>query len=254
MMHLLTGKTAIITGGAQGIGRGIAERFAAEGASVAIADINIEKAENTADEIAKQSGRICRAYHTDVTGESDIAATIDRVRENFGYIDILINNAGVQPASQYFWEIGQETWDKTFQLDLRSVFLFSKLIIPLFFEQKKGCIVNTSSIAGLFLWEKCAHYIVAKSAIITLTKAMALELAPYAIRVNAVAPGHVDTELNRPSLLIPGTRERFNRQVPLNRMALPGDLAGAFAFLASDNASGITGSVIYVDGGLTQIK
>jgi NAD(P)-dependent dehydrogenase (short-subunit alcohol dehydrogenase family) len=137
---------------------------------------------------------------------------------------------------------------------LKSVFLFSKAVVPLFLKKKRGCIVNTASVAGTFLWKQSAHYIVAKSAIKDLTKVMALELGPHGIRVNAVAPGHVDTDLNRASLAIPGTREKFENQIPLHRMALPCDLAGAFAFLASEKAAGITGSIVYADGGLTLIK
>lgn len=253
-MNLLLGKKAIITGGAQGIGRAVAEKYLEEGASVAIVDINLMVAKQTATELCEKYPEKCYAFYGDITKENDILNVIREVKDTFGAIDILVNNAGIQPASEPFWEISEESWDKVMKLDLKSVFLFTKAIIPTFREQGSGCVVNTASVSGLYLWNQSVPYITAKSAIIELTRAMAYELADEGIRVNAVAPGHVDTELNRKSLSEPGGRENRENQVPLRRLALPEDLAGAFAFAASEKSRHMTGATIYVDGGLTQIK
>lgn len=253
-MKMLEGKCAVITGGAQGIGRAVAEKYVREGAEMAIVDINLELAQRTAEELEAMSGKRCRAVYADVTKEEDIEKAAAEIAACYGKIDILVNNAGIQPKSLPFWEIPVEEWNRVMNLDLRSVFLFTKALVPVFLKQGYGCVVNTSSVSGLYLWNKSVPYITAKAAIIDLTRAMAYELADSHIRVNAVAPGHVDTELNRQSLAEPGGRENRENQVALKRLALPEDLAGAFAFLASDCAKQITGSVLYVDGGLTQLK
>ena len=253
-MNLLNNKVTIITGAAQGIGKAIATRFSEENAIVVIIDINVEKAAVTAKELADRYGGKCVALGADVTNENDIRNAVDEVVKQFGKIDILVNNAGVQPPKKMFWDITGEDWDFALNIDLKSVFLFSKIITPLFMEQNFGCIVNTASVAGLYLWEGSAHYIVAKAGIIELTKVMAFELLKHNIRVNAVAPGHVETELNRQMLSKPGARAKSEGQVPLGKLAQPEDLAGAYVYLASDKAKAITGHTVYVDGGLTQIK
>ncbi len=253
-MALLTGKTAIITGGAQGIGKAIAEKYLAEEAQVAIVDINCSLAEETARELEGRYQKKCRAFYADITKEEDIQKAVQEILGEFSRIDILVNNAGIQPRSLPFWEIPTKDWDKVMELDLRSVYLFSKVLAPYFIERKSGTIVNTSSVSGLYLWNQCVHYITAKAAIIDMTRAMAYELMDYGIRVNAVAPGHVDTELNAKSLQEPGGRKNREDQVALGKIALPKDLAGAFAYAASDYAGQVTGTVIYVDGGLTQLK
>lgn len=252
-MNLLKEKVAIITGAAQGIGKGIAIKFAQEGAKVIIADINKEKAQTTADEIDKTINS-CLAVELDVTNESAIKKTIDQVIEDYGKIDILVNNAGIQPPKQPFYEIEGKMWDRALEVNLKSVFLCSKLIAPIFIKQGFGSIVNTASVAGPILWEGSLSYIASKTAVAQITRTMALELAPYNIRVNAVGPGHVDTELNKATFSVPGAREAMCSTVPLRRISLPKDLAGAFAFLASDKAGYITGHILYVDGGLSQNK
>ncbi len=252
-MNLLKEKVAIITGAAQGIGKGIAIKFAQEGAKVIIADINKEKAQTTAEEINKAVNS-CVAVRLDVTNESAIKKTIDQVVEDYGKIDILVNNAGIQPLKQPFYEIEGKMWDRALEVNLKSVFLCSKLIVPTFIKQGFGNIVNTASVVGPILWEGSLSYIASKAAVTQITRAMALELASYNIRVNAVAPGHVDTELNKDTFSVPGARVAMCSTVPIRRISLPKDLAGAFAFLASDKAEYITGHILYVDGGLSQNK
>ncbi len=252
-MKPLENKVSIITGSAQGIGRAIADKFVAEGSSVVVVDINLEKATQTAKELEAASGQKCIALRADVSSLSDIEAVIAETVNVFGKIDVLVNNAGIQPPKAPFWEISPESFDRTVSINLKSVFLFTKAIAPLFMKQGFGNIVNTASVAGLFLWEGSVDYIVTKAAIIDLTKAMAFELSPYNIRVNAVAPGHVNTEINREMLAQPGAQREIEA-VPMRRIAEPEDLAGAFVFLAKDASNYITGHTIYVDGGLTQIK
>ena len=252
-MDLLKEKVAIITGAAQGIGKGIAVKFAQEGAKVIIADINEEKAHQTADEI-DNSINSCVAMKLDVTDEAAIKNVFDEVLKDYGKIDVLVNNAGIQPPKQPFYEIEGRNWDRALEVNLKSVFLCSKVAVPIFTKQGFGNIVNTASVVGPFLWEGSMSYIASKAAVSTMTRAMALELAPYNIRVNAVGPGHVDTELNKATFAEPGAREAACSTIPLRRISLPEDLAGAFAYLASDKAAYITGHILYVDGGLSQNK
>ncbi len=253
-MSLLENKVAIITGAAQGIGKAIAEKYAYEKACVAIVDINLEKAEATAKELSEKYGVKCSAYRADVTKLEDVTAVTDAVVKEYGKLDILVNNAGIQTPKKDFWEIPPEEWDKVLAVDLKSVFLFSKAVVPVFLKQKFGNIVNTASVAGYYLWQGSAHYIAAKTAVMGLTRIMAYELAEFNIRVNCVAPGHVNTELNAPLLSDPERAAKTKKQVPLGRLAETKDLAGAYAFVASDKAEYITGTTIFVDGGLTQLK
>lgn len=250
---MLSGKVAIVTGSAQGIGKAVAVKFAQEGAKVVIVDINQKKAENTAKEINQNYNR-CMAINLDVTNENAIRKMADDVITKLGKIDILVNNVGIQPPKQPFYEIEGEKWDQIMEINLKSVFLCSKVIAPIFIKQGFGTIINTASVAGPYLWEGSLSYIASKTAVAQITRAMALELARYNIRVNAVAPGHVDTELNKETFAVPGAREAVCQTIPLRRISLPEDLAGAFAFLASNNADFITGHILYVDAGLSQNK
>ncbi len=252
-MELLRKKVAIITGSAQGIGKAVATKFSLEGASVVIADIDKEKAEKTAKEIEQKYNK-CLPIEIDVTDESAINGMIEKAINVFGKIDILVNNAGIQPPKQQFFEIESKNWDSVIDINLKSVFLCSKAIVPIFIKQGFGTIVNTASVVGPILWEGSLSYIASKAAVSQITRAMALELSKYNIRVNAVGPGHVDTELNKETFAVPGVREAMCQSVPLRRISSPEDLAGAFAFLASDKASYITGHILYVDAGLSQNK
>jgi len=252
-MKLLTDKVSIITGAAQGIGKAIATKYAQEGAIVVIADINKDKAQDTANEIEKNINQ-CKAVSLDITDEFAIKKMADQVLKDFGKIDILVNNAGIQPPKQPFYEIEGKNWDRALEVNLKSVFLCSKIISPIFIKQGFGSIVNTASVVGPILWEGSLSYIASKAAVAQITRAMALELSKFNIRVNAVGPGHVDTELNKATFAVPGVKEAMANTVPLRRISLPKDLAGAFAFLASDKAKYITGHILYVDGGLSQNK
>ena len=254
-MKQLEGKVAIITGSAQGIGKAIAEKYVAEGATVAVVDINLEKAAATAAELKAASGLDCQAFKADVTNMESIQECVAAVKAAYGKIDILVNNAGVQPPKEKFWEVSKKTLDFSFDVNLKSVYMFSQAVIPTFLEQPtKGTIVSTSSVAGDFLWDGSCSYIACKAAIRDLTKAMAFELAPYGIRVNCVAPGHVNTELNAQLLSDPESARRTNAQVPMRRVAETSELAGAFVFLAKDESSYVTGTCLYVDGGLAQVN
>lgn len=251
MIMLLEGKTAIITGSAKGIGRAVALKFAREGANLVLADLDQEALEITKTDIVNQTGVKAIAVRADVSKEKDVLKTVEVSIEHFGSIEVLINNAGIQPPKKPFYQISMEEWDHTFAVNLRSIFLFSKSVVPSMIKQGGGNIIHTSSVCESVYWEGSLHYIASKGSIRHLTGAMALEMAPHKIRVNAVSPGVVDTDLNKDTLSAPGARDQHAESIPLRRLSVPDDLAGAYAFLASEKSEYITGQVIVVDGGFS---
>src|SRR5919206_2013882 len=185
----LGGKVAIVTGGGSGIGRGIVLAMAKEGADVAIPDIQVLNAEKTSDEV-KALGRRVLAMKCDVTSSADVKLMVDRTRDVLGRIDILVNNAGMaSPPGMPFTNNTEEDWDRTFAVNTKSVFLTSKAVTPYFIERKAGRIINIASIAGPLAALTMPPYSVAKGGVITFTRVIAKELAPYGITVNAICPG-----------------------------------------------------------------
>jgi glucose 1-dehydrogenase len=244
-LNTLAGKVSIITGGAQGIGRAIANRFAAEGAQVIIGDIDVEKAHETAQELKKLHPNVI-AMGLDVTIKSDMDELIHRVMEQFGKIDILVNNAAIV-TRESFLELSEQTWEKTLSVNLKGPFLcsqaFSKCLIE---SHGKGKIINFASICSVVINPHatlCA-YEVSKAGIVMLTKRMAFELAPYGINVNAIAPSIVKTRL-----LQPQNEEKLLAHLPIGRIAEPDDITGTVLFLASNGSDYITGTTVFVDGG-----
>ena len=242
----LEGKRAIITGAGSGIGRASALRLAEEGASVAVVDLNPTGAGETVALIEGTGGR-AMAVQTDVTRCAEVEAMVERVRSAWGGVDILMNNAGGSLHSP-FLELEEAEWDKVVDLNLKAVYLCSRPVARLMVDQGAGCIVNVTSNYGVTGSGIRAHYSAAKAGVIGLTKAMALDLGPYGVRVNAVGPGPTNTARVRGN----STEEAWAARaqtIPLRRMGEPEDLADAVAFLASDRARYITGQVLHVNGG-----
>ncbi len=251
MTARLAGKVAIVTGAAQGIGRAIAARLAAEGAAVAIADIQAERANETAKEIASATNARAIAVTLDVTSLEQAIAAADRVENELGPIDILVNNAGwdrVEP----FVESTPETWEKIIAINYRGLLNCCKAVAPRMQARGGGKIVSIASDAGRVGSTGEAVYAGCKAAIIGFSKTLARELARDRINVNVVCPGPTETALLRDAM---AGREKLiesmKRGIPLGRLGQPDDLAGAVAFFASSDADYVTGQVLSVSGGLT---
>ncbi|MBI2999338.1 MAG: SDR family oxidoreductase [Deltaproteobacteria bacterium] len=245
-MNRLDGRVAIITGGGQGIGKAIALGMAREGAAVVIAEINGSNALTVRSE-AQESGQEALAVPTDVSREESVSAMVERCLKEFGRIDILVNNAGIYPVSPVE-EMAEEEWDRVIGTNLIGTFLCSKAVVPRLLEQSWGRIINMTSGRALQGAEGGAHYAATKAGIIGFTKALALELAPHGITVNAICPGVTDTAQPR------GHRSEeelyaMGARVPLGRIGQPEDLVGAAIFLASDAARFVTGQTVLVNGG-----
>ncbi len=243
----LAGKVAIITGGARGIGRSIARRLAADGASVVIADVSRETAEATTKEL-EAAGRAAMAHGVNVTDAAQVAAMVEAAVGRFGRIDILVNNAGIT-RDGLILRMKDEEWDQVLAVNLDGAFYCSRAALrPMLKHKQGGRIINISSVVGCMGNVGQANYVASKAGIIGLTKALAREVAARGITVNAVAPGFIETEM---TAALPDTvRQSMRAQIPLDRFGTPEDVASAVGFLASDGAGYITGQVIHVNGGM----
>jgi 3-oxoacyl-[acyl-carrier protein] reductase len=242
----LSGKVALVTGGARGIGRSIAIKLAKEGAHIVISDINLNGALDTAKVIEEQ-GKESIAVEGNVSIFSDVEAMVKQAIDKFGRIDILINNAGVTKDGLLI-RMKKEDWDFVLNVNLTGTFNCSKAVAKYMMKQKTGNIVNISSVVGVMGNVGQVNYASSKAGVIGLTKSMARELAPRGIRVNAIAPGFIDTEMTRS--LSEEARKRLITQIPLTRLGTPDDVANCVNFLVSDDADYITGQVIHVNGGM----
>jgi NAD(P)-dependent dehydrogenase (short-subunit alcohol dehydrogenase family) len=246
-MKSLAGKVAVVTGAAQGIGRAAADRLLAEGCKVLLADIN-----PSVEAAAADGGGQAAHVVADVSREDEVAGMIDLACKRWGRIDILCNNAGTDGKSAPMPELTAADFDFLMQVNLRSVFLGMKYAIPRMAGQGGGAIVNTSSVAGLVGFETQTIYSATKTAILGMTRAAALEWGPSKVRVNAICPGGVLTPLADKFLKEAGdSLESWMLKVPLRRFAEPEEIASVIAFLASDEASFITGAAIAADGGFS---
>jgi len=243
---LLAGKTAIVTGGASGIGLAISQRFAREGAAVAVWDINADGAQRAANELVAAGGKAI-GCGVDVSNRAQIEAATNRVRAEFGPVSILVNNAGISNHIA-FLEMTEEQWDRMININLKSVFLVTQVVIPDMLAAGWGRVVNISSSSTQTGSPKMAHYVASKGGVIGFTKALAREYADKGITFNNVPPGFVDTPLLRATLNEAAIENQI-QLAPMKRAGSPNDIAAACAFLASDDAGYITGHTLSVNGG-----
>ncbi|MDO5706712.1 MAG: SDR family oxidoreductase [Paracoccus sp. (in: a-proteobacteria)] len=241
----LQGKTAIVTGGASGFGAGIARKFAAEGARVLIADLDGQ----AAAQVAAGIGGI--ACQTDVARPDSVAAMTQTAIQAFDRIDILVNNAGITHQPAPLEEVSEDDFDRVFAVNCKSVYLTARAVVPLMKSAGSGSIVNIASTAGLSPRPRLNWYNASKGWMITATRTMAVELAPAGIRVNALCPVAGETPLLASFMGddTPEMRAKFLSTIPIGRFSTPDDLGNAACFLASDEASMITGATLTVDGG-----
>lgn len=251
-MQRFTGKSVIVTGAGSGFGEAIAKRFANEGAAVAIADINAANGEAVASSIEAEGGTAF-FHHTDVSNSDAVQALVEATVERFGTLDVLVNNAGFSHLSGPVWELSEADFDRVFATNTKGVWLGVKFAVPVMREGGGGVIVNTASIGAIAPRPGVTVYNSTKGAVMTMTRGLAVELARYKIRVNAVNPVAADTAFMHGALgteeLPDANREALIKGIPLRRLAEPKDVAAAVTFLCSDDAEFLTGVCLPVDGG-----
>jgi NAD(P)-dependent dehydrogenase (short-subunit alcohol dehydrogenase family) len=251
---LLSNKVAIITGGARGIGRGIAMKFAEEGCSPVIVDVLAAEGRKTAEELSKKE-RNAVFIKCDITDRSQVKEMVDQVIGKFGKVDILINNAGITGLPKSVTDINEEEWDRVLSINLKGMFLCCKTVVPHMKEKGYGKIVNISSLSAIYPVAPMVHYSASKAGVLGLTLDLALELAPFNICVNVILPGAIPSDMWN-MLIPPGVnREEFLAEIekavmpPMQRLGTPEDIAGVALFLASDLSRYVTGDRIIVGGG-----
>ena len=248
----LSGRVAVVTGAAKGIGRGCAEVLAAAGAHVVVADIDRENGAAVAAAINGQGGSAL-FVHTDVRNSPAVAVMVAAAVERWGRLDVLVNNAGWH-NSKGLLDCTEADWDSILELNLKSVFLCSKAAFPAL-KETRGAIISIGSMVGLIGQKDSVAYTASKGAIISMTRSLALDVAPYGIRANCICPGVVDTPLLQEYLAMQSNpeqrRQEFAALHPLERIGTPTDIARAVLFLASDAAAFITGTILPVEGGVT---
>lgn len=243
----LNEKVAIVTGGASGFGAGIVKKFIEEGAKVIIADLNIELGEN----LAAEMGENATAAEVDVASGDSVKAMVDQIIADHGKIDIVVNNAGIGHIPQPMDELCETVFDRIFQVNAKSVFNLSHYVVPLMKKAGNGAILNVASTGGVSPRPNLTWYNASKGWMITATRGMAVELAPFGIRVNAINPVAGDTPLLKTFMGedTPEIREKFLSTIPIGRFSTPEDMGNAACFLCSDEASMVTGVAMEVDGG-----
>jgi 3-oxoacyl-[acyl-carrier protein] reductase len=246
-VNRLQGKTALITGAARGIGLEIAAAFAAEGASVAIADLSAEEAAAAAKDIAAKTGSAAIGLGLDVSKEADCERAVQETEKAFGKVDILVNNAGITKDNLVL-RMKEADFDSVIGVNLKGSFLMAKAAAKLMLRARTGRIINISSVVGQSGQAGQANYSASKAGLIGLTKSLAREFAPRQVLVNAVAPGFIRTRMTEG--LKDEARAKISEMIPLGRMGEPGEVAKAALFLAGDDSAYITGQVLAVNGGL----
>lgn len=250
--NLLQGKTAVVTGAASGMGKAIAKLFSLQGANVVLADLNKEAADRVASELPNGKAYVVQV---DVSDDDSVASLVKETLSTFAGLDILVNCAGVPQVFTPIEELPIEQWDKIFAVNTKSIYLTSRHVVPHMKTRKRGSIINIASIAGVRARPGLNAYCASKGAAIMLTKALAIELAPYQIRVNAINPGPAETPMlgkfisGDETMVETGKKEVFINSVPLGALIQPEDIAHAALYLASDFSKIVTGEIMNVDGG-----
>lgn len=252
---MLSNRVAIITGGAKGIGGGIALKYASEGCSVAIADVLEERAKATAEEISK-IGVKGISIKCDVTDSKQVHKMVTQVIKEFGKIDILVNNAGAMFKSFSAWELPEENWNNTINLNLKSNYLCAKEVIPYMKEKRSGNIINISAIGAIYPPSAALAYSSAKAGILGLTFDLALELGEFNVRVNAILPGAIPTDFWHlpPGADLEKIKDLEGKRIILGRVGTPEDVAKVALFFASELADYVTGSYLIVGGGMPLVR
>lgn len=242
-------KVVVVTGAGSGFGRGIAECFAAEGASVVVADVNAAGGQHTVDGLTAKGAR-ATFVACDVTRAADMEALVRDALAQFGRLDVFVNNAGVSHRIESMSSVSEDEYDRVMAINVKSLYLSARYVAPHFIAQRSGCFVNIGSVSANRPRPGIAWYAASKAAAIVASRSMALELAPYGVRVNVINPVAGDTPfLGAHGQDSPELREKFVATIPMGRLAVPADIGQAAVFLASDDASLITGASLDVDGG-----
>jgi NAD(P)-dependent dehydrogenase (short-subunit alcohol dehydrogenase family) len=244
----LAGKRALVTGASRGIGRAIALAYAEAGARVALASRRQEGVDEVAREI-ESTGGAALAVACHVGRQQEIDALVERVTAAWGGIDVLVNNAGTNPAMAPLLEVEEAVWDEILEINLKAPLLLCRRVVPLMVAAGGGSVVNVSSVAGTAPWPLLGAYSVSKAGLNSLTKVLARELGPAGVRVNALAPGLIDTRFSAALMQSRAIYQDAVRRTALGRHGVPEDLVGAALFLASDASAYVTGQTILVDGG-----
>ena len=246
-MGLLTGKTALVTGAARGIGKAIALKFASEGANVAFTDLVIdENGQETEAEIAAY-GVKAKAYASNAADFAQTAEVVNQVKQDFGSIDILVNNAGITKDGLML-RMTEAQWDAVIAVNLKSAFNFIHACTPIMMRQKSGSIINMASVVGVHGNAGQCNYAASKAGMIALAKSIAQEMGVKGVRANAIAPGFIETAMT--AMLSDEVRAEWSKKIPLRRGGSPEDVANVAVFLGSDLSSYVSGQVIQVDGGM----
>ena len=240
-------QVVIVTGGAQGIGRACVEAFAAEGAAIVIADVDAEGGDRAAEAVTAQGGRVA-FIQTDVGDAGQAQRLVERTLQAFGRLDVLVNNAGIIKTAE-FLEISEADFDAVLRVNLKGVFLVGQAAARVMVRQGKGAIVNMSSANAVVAIPNQVPYVTSKGAVNQLTKVMALALADKGVRVNAIGPGSILTDLLKVVMSDEAARQKILSRTPMGRCGEPAEVAKVALFLASDDASYLTGQCIYPDGG-----
>ncbi|MCH5214325.1 MAG: 3-oxoacyl-[acyl-carrier-protein] reductase [Muribaculaceae bacterium] len=246
-MKLLEGKVALVTGAARGIGKAIALRFAKEGADIAFTDLVIdENAEATKKEI-EALGVKCNAYASDASNFEETEKVVNQIKDDFGRIDVLVNNAGITKDGLML-RMTEQQWDLVLKVNLKSAFNYIHAVLPIMLRQRGGSIINMASVVGVHGNAGQSNYAASKAGMIALAKSVAQEVGSRGIRANAIAPGFIETAMT--AALPEEVRKDWAAKIPLRRGGTPDDIADVATFLASDMAGYVTGQVIQVDGGM----
>ncbi len=249
----LTDKVAIVTGGGRGIGKSIARELTEHGARVILAEIDESTGKNASAEISAEGGQAI-SFVVDVRSSVQVDDMVSKVLDKYKKIDILVNNAGGSVLGKPFLQINEDEWDRVISLNLKTNFLCTRAVGRVMANQRAGCIVNISSMSGLVAYPSGAAYAAAKAAIINMTKTLSVELAPYNIRINSIAPGVIMTALTEEIYnRNPKTKEDRLKSIPMGRLGTPEDIAAVAVFLASDAAGYLTGETLLVGGGINTL-